>query len=134
MQAVVKRAAELLHGSDLYFIVTQGLRTKDEQAQLYGKGRTEAELAAKGVNVNYARPTERKVTWTLNSNHIGGTAVDLAPLLNGKLEWDEDGKLGLWPRIASAMKSAAAEFNTPITWGGDWSGKNLDRPHFEERK
>lgn len=134
LQAVVKRAAELLQGTDLYFVVTQGIRTRDEQARLYGKGRTAAELSAKKVNPLYAKPTESKVTWTLDSNHLAGTAVDIAPLLNGKVNWDENGKLGLWPRLAIAMKTAASELRTPITWGGDWSGKNLDRPHFELEK
>lgn len=131
LQLVVNRAAQILSNSDVFFIVTQGLRTADEQAQLYGKGRTAAEMSAKDLPVSYAKPNERKVTWTLKSNHMTGRAVDLAPLLNGKLEWDENGRLDLWPKISKAMKTAASEFNIPLEWGGDWSGKNLDRPHFE---
>lgn len=131
MQRVVNRAAELLSGGKVYFIVTQGLRTADEQARLYGKGRTSAELRLKNLPESYALPNEKKVTWTLDSNHLSGNAVDLAPTLDGKLDWDENGKLGLWPIIERAMKDAADELSTPIVWGGDWAGKSLDRPHFE---
>lgn len=116
LQKIVNRAAEILAESKVFFIVTQGLRTAEEQKELYAQGRTKP---------------GKIVTWTLNSNHIGGNAIDLAPLLDGKLNWDENGKLGLWPVISSAMKRAAQELNEPITWGGDWAGKKNDRPHFE---
>lgn len=125
--AVAKRAIEL---STVDFVVTQGNRTVDEQKKLYGKGRTAAECVAKGVPAVYARPGEAKVTWTLNSNHIGGRAIDVAPYVNGKIEWDENGRLGLWPKISRAFKSAAAELAIEIEWGGDWT-KTVDRPHFE---
>jgi peptidoglycan L-alanyl-D-glutamate endopeptidase CwlK len=99
------------------FVVAQGARTQAEQDELYAQGRTKPGA---------------KVTWTRNSRHIGGFAVDLAPVVNGAIEYDNNGKLGLWPRIAAAMKTAAAELRVPITWGGDWK-KTPDRPHFEIR-
>lgn len=127
LQAVVKRAIQI---STVDFTVTQGNRTRDEQARLYGQGRTAAQMSAKGLNPSYARPNERQVTWTMNSNHIGGRAVDVAPYVNGGINWDENGKLGYWPKIAAAMRQAARELKTPIKWGGDWEG-TPDRPHFE---
>jgi peptidoglycan L-alanyl-D-glutamate endopeptidase CwlK len=127
MQAVVKRAIQI---SPVDFTVTQGNRTRDEQARLYGKGRTASQMSAKGLPTAYAKPGEKQVTWTMNSNHIGGRAVDLAPYANGRIEWDENGKLGYWPKIAAAMRQAARELNVPIKWGGDWEG-TPDRPHFE---
>jgi peptidoglycan L-alanyl-D-glutamate endopeptidase CwlK len=99
------------------FVVAQGARTQVEQDELYAQGRT--------------KPGQ-KVTWTRNSRHIGGFAVDLAPVVNGAIEYDNSGKLGLWPRIAEAMKSAANQLGVPITWGGDWT-RTPDRPHFELR-
>jgi peptidoglycan L-alanyl-D-glutamate endopeptidase CwlK len=116
MQVIVTAAATALENSNIFFIVTQGLRTKEEQAELYAQGRTKP---------------GKIVTWTLNSNHLSGLAVDLAPLIDGKLNWDEDGKLGAWPVIATAMKNAAIDMGEIITWGGDWQGKKRDRPHFE---
>lgn len=95
------------------FVVTAGNRTQAEQDALYAQGRTKP---------------GKVVTWTRNSNHIGGRAVDVVPFV-GAVEWDDNGKLGLWPRIADAFKSAARELDVPLVWGGDWS--KPDRPHFE---
>ena len=127
MQRVARRAIEL---SPVDFSITQGKRTLDEQKRLYGKGRTAAQCRAKGVPAEYARPQDQVVTWTLNSNHLSGNAIDVAPYINGKLEYDDNGKLGLWPKIAKAFKDAARELGAPIEWGGDWT-KTKDRPHFE---
>lgn len=130
LQKVAHRALEL---SPIDFVVVQGNRTLDEQKRLYGKGRTAAQCRAKGVPIEYARPGEAKVTWTLNSNHIGGKAVDVAPYVDGGIQWDDSGKRGLWPKIAAAFKQAAKELGVPITWGGDWT-TTVDRPHFELKR
>ncbi|ALN79493.1 M15 family metallopeptidase [Lysobacter antibioticus] len=112
LRRVVERAIEL---TTVDFVVTQGNRTQDEQDELYAQGRTKP---------------GKKVTWTRNSRHIGGFAVDVAPWVCGGIEWDDDGRIGVWPRIAEAFKAAAAELGVPIKWGGDWL-KTKDRPHFE---
>lgn len=127
LQAVVKRAIQI---TCVDFAVVQGNRTRDEQARLYGKGRTAAQMSAKGLPASYAKPSEAKVTWTMNSNHIGGRAVDLAPYVDGAINWDDSGRRGFWPKIAAAMRQAAAEQGVKIKWGGDWKG-TPDRPHFE---
>lgn len=127
MQKVARRAIQI---SPVDFSITQGKRTLDEQKRLYGKGRTAAQCRAKGVPAEYARPQDQVVTWTLNSNHLSGNAIDVAPYINGKLEYDDNGKLGLWPKIAKAFKDAARELGVSIEWGGDWT-KTKDRPHFE---
>jgi peptidoglycan L-alanyl-D-glutamate endopeptidase CwlK len=98
---VVKKAAAM---SDLDFTVLEGLRTVDRQKQLVKQGASK----------------------TLNSRHITGHAVDLAPLIDGKVSWD-------WPlyhRLAKIIKAAAADENVPITWGGDWRTFK-DGPHWE---
>ena len=62
----------------------------------------------------------------MNSRHLTGHAVDLAPYIGGEIRWD-------WPpfhHIAAAMKAAAAELAVPLTWGGDWKTFK-DGPHFE---
>ena len=62
----------------------------------------------------------------MNSKHITGHAVDLAATVNGGVRWD-------WPlysKLAAAMKKAASEQGTAITWGGDWRSFK-DGPHFE---
>ena len=98
---VVERAIEL---TEVDFTVTEGLRTKERQKQLFAAG----------------------ASMTLNSRHLTGHAVDVAALVGGKVRWD-------WPlygRIASAFKQAAKELDIPIVWGGDWT-KLRDGPHFE---
>ena len=66
-------------------------------------------------------PDRQKITWTLKSNHIGGNAVDIVPLKDGKVDWNSQDE-----RIVAAMKNAG------FIWGGDW--QTPDRPHFEIRK
>ena len=98
---VVKKAAAM---SSLDFTVLEGLRTLDRQRKLLAEGATK----------------------TLNSRHITGHAVDLAPLIDGKVSWD-------WPlyhRLAKIVKAASADESVPITWGGDWRTFK-DGPHWE---
>ena len=79
-------------------------------------------------------------SWTMNSRHIPRVpkdkiyegaalchAVDLGAWVGGQVDWS-------WPlyaKIAKAMKKAAAEHKVSIVWGGDWSEKYRDGPHFE---
>lgn len=98
---VVKKAAAM---SDIDFTVLEGLRTVERQKQLVKAGASK----------------------TMNSRHITGHAVDLAPMLNGVVSWD-------WPlyrRLAPIVKTAAADERVPLTWGGDWRTFK-DGPHWE---
>jgi peptidoglycan L-alanyl-D-glutamate endopeptidase CwlK len=98
---VVHRAAEI---TDLDFIVTEGLRTKERQAELYAKGASQ----------------------TMNSKHLTGHAVDLAAMVGSEVRWD-------WPlyhRLAAVMKQAAKEVGVEIVWGGDWTTFK-DGPHYQ---
>ncbi len=105
--AVVTKARE-----SSQFVVLEGLRTRDRQAQLLAKG----------------------ASTTMNSRHITGHAVDIAPWMddgdgvveNGEIRWD-------WPLyhpMAAAMKKAATDLGVQIVWGGDWKTFK-DGPHFE---
>jgi peptidoglycan L-alanyl-D-glutamate endopeptidase CwlK len=82
------------------FIVTEGLRTLARQKQLKAAGKS----------------------WTLNSRHLNGHAVDVV---------DPDGKYDIpdMDHIAKVMKVAAKELGVAIEWGGDW--KSRDTPHFQ---
>ncbi len=98
---VVKRAAAT---SPLDFTVLEGLRTLDRQKLLMAQGATK----------------------TMNSRHLTGHAVDLAPMIGGTVRWD-------WPlyhQLAAIVKSAAKAENVPIQWGGDWRTFK-DGPHWE---
>jgi len=114
---VVRRALEV---SDVDFAVTEGLRTVERQRQLVKSGASK----------------------TMNSRHLTGHAVDLAPFIGGTIRWD-------WPpfiNIANAMRTAALELEISIRWGGAWKSlasfkvpvtvKDLsktfpDGPHYE---
>lgn len=98
---VVERAIAL---TPVDFMVTEGLRTPARQAELVRAG----------------------ASLTLNSRHLTGHAVDVAALIDGAVRWDWP----LYPRIAEAMKAAAAERGVALIWGGDWK-RLRDGPHFE---
>lgn len=99
---VVERAAAI---TDCPFIVLEGKRTLARQKQLLAQG----------------------ATTTLNSRHLTGNAVDLAPLdKKGQASW-------AWPLyypLAKIIKQAAKEENVPLEWGGDWK-KFKDGPHWQ---
>lgn len=130
--AVVHRALEI---SKEDFMVIEGVRTKENAWANWGKGRTAAQCQAAGVPTKYAQPSAAQVTWLknpLNSKHMTGHAVDLAPI---PLDWND---LKRFDRMAQAMFQAAAELKTPIRWGADWDNDGnfrekgeTDSPHFE---
>ncbi|MGE9547639.1 M15 family metallopeptidase [Snodgrassella sp. CS2] len=121
---VVQRAIEITKQD---FMVTEGLRSREQCCINYGKGRTAQQCTQKGVPAKYAQPNISKATWLNNpfaSKHSQGCAVDLVPY---PVDWNDLAKFRL---IAEAMKQAAKELNVSIIWGGDWQ-KTKDYPHFE---
>lgn len=124
---VVKRAIEL---TDIDFMVVQGLRSREECMINWGKGRSVAECAKFDIPASYAKPSLGKVTWLanpFNSKHAKGNAVDLAPLVNGKVDWNDIQK---FTQLSEVMKQSAKELGITIKWGGDWVSSK-DYPHFE---
>jgi len=129
---VVKLA---LTRSEVDFMVVEGVRTRERMMELYGKGRTAAQLAVHGIPASYARPGLRKVTWLRNpfsSKHGTGDAVDLLP---APYDWKEGPQ---WKQVYDAMMSAAEELGVKIRWGRDWDMDEIfeekgetDGPHFE---
>jgi peptidoglycan L-alanyl-D-glutamate endopeptidase CwlK len=98
---VIRTAAER---SPLVFTVLEGMRTEKRQRELVKTGASQ----------------------TMNSRHLTGHAVDIAPLVGGKISWD-------WPlyhKLAPVVKKAALDEGVPIEWGGDWR-KFKDGPHWQ---
>lgn len=111
--------------SNVDFAVIEGLRTKDRQRELYAKGRT---------------TTGPIVTWTMNSKHIDGMAVDLLPVnpATGNVDGSSWNYKEGFQEISEAMFAAADRLDVKIRWGADWNmnGKpgekgETDSPHFE---
>ena len=109
---VVKHAAGLVP-----LMVIEGLRTRERQAELYAIGRTKP---------------GKPVTWTLNSKHCDGLAVDVGPV---PLDWS-DKKAFL--ALAGAMFAGAQKVGITLRWGADWDSDGVygekgesDFPHFE---
>lgn len=99
--AVAHRALEL---TEIDFLVTEGLRTREKQIELVRAGASR----------------------TTRSRHLTGHAIDVAAWVAGEVRWD-------WPlyaEISRAFKQAAAELKVPIVWGGDWKSFR-DGPHYE---
>jgi len=95
---VVRRAAE---GGALFRVV-EGMRTVERQRDLVAAGASQ----------------------TMNSRHLTGHAVDLAPLVDGAVSWD-------WKHfypLADAVAHAARAEGVPIIWGGAWGRLVQDWP------
>lgn len=100
-------------------VITEGLRTRDRQAQLVREGKSK----------------------TMNSRHIVGKAVDVAVIENGKAVWT----VRAYTELARCVCQVANEMDVPIRWGGSWrhlsgpqahdypfvGAKFFDGPHFE---
>ena len=119
---VVKRAIEI---TEIDFTVIEGYRTKERQRELVRKGASR----------------------TMNSRHLTGHAVDIVPLVDGKISWN----FNYYYPLAKAMAQAATELGVNIRWGGAWTnirnkkgtpqqwvqeyynggGEFQDGPHFE---
>ncbi|MFD1950275.1 M15 family metallopeptidase [Sphingomonas arantia] len=140
---VVKRAA-LMARSTEDFTVLEGVRSDQDAYANWGKGRTVAQLAAKGVPASYAKPKLAKVTWLsnpLSTKHRKqkdgfGHAVDLAPF---PVDWSlTPSNMARFDRMAKLLFAAAEIESVEIRWGADWDGDGKprekgegDSPHFE---
>lgn len=99
--SVATRALEL---SPVDFSITEGIRTRERQAELFAANKSK----------------------TLASRHLTGHAIDVAAVVDGNVSWHWE----LYEQIAAAFKQAASELNIPIEWGGDWP-RFRDGPHFQ---
>ena len=113
---LVRRAAQIAgDDEELDFVIVQGNRTQAYQNKLY-------EIGRRGIK------DERKVTWTRNSKHIGGGAIDFAALdALGKITWNAQ----RYPAIAKVFYKAARELGTKIKWGGEWRSKDWGHIQLE---
>lgn len=92
------------------FTVVEGVRTLERQRELVKSGASR----------------------TMDSYHLPQSdgfshAVDLAPLIDGAIPWND---WASFSALAGVMKACAANLGVPLEWGGDWKTFK-DGPHFQ---
>lgn len=107
LAAIVKLA---IQRTPVDFTVVEGVRTITQQRENVAKG-------ASQTMASYHLPQADGMSH----------AVDLAPLIDGTIPWNN---WQAFADLASVVKACAAELGVPVEWGGDW--KTLkDGPHFQ---
>lgn len=101
---LVQLARAALSLSLVDFKITEGLRTKARQKELYDAGKSQ----------------------TMNSRHITGHAIDVIALPTPAGSWD----MKYYRQIAEAFKQASEGLTIPVEWGGNWTTLR-DGPHFQ---
>lgn len=108
---VVIKASDMVE-----FAILEGVRSPERQRALFEAGRSH----------------------TMNSRHLTGHAVDIVPVVSGKISWE-------WRHffpIAKVMEICSGDLGIPIEWGGSWkragelgfltlSKKFADGAHFQ---
>ena len=91
---------ELFNEAIKYFDLTiiEGLRTKERQKELVAEGKSK----------------------TLQSKHILGQAVDVAPYHDG-IDWDNKDNFNY---MGGFIMGLARQMGIPLRWGGDWNSNN----------
>lgn len=106
---LVKVIVEAAKTAKTPFKVLEGLRTAAKQAEYFKKGTSRLDGVKK------------------KSKHQLGKAVDIVPIVNGKVEFRS--WTPFYP-MADNVKAAAKKLGVKVTWGGDWKSFP-DGPHFE---
>lgn len=107
LQRIVREAASRCRFD---IMVLEGRRSKQRQEKLVASGASR----------------------TMNSRHLTGHAVDLAPVL----DTDGDGDVEVswhWPhyhKLAPIVKQSAEDLGLEVEWGGDWRSFK-DGPHWQ---
>ncbi|KZR58989.1 M15 family metallopeptidase [Pseudobacillus badius] len=123
-QNVYKLAEELVRRcwkEDVFIVFTDGLRTFEDQAAIYGKGRSSYIYKGK----QYGNPKVKKVSNAEpgTSFHNYGLALDFVTCdgYGKNIDWNVGPK---WRRAAVIAKELG------FTWGGDWTSFK-DYPHIQ---
>ena len=92
VQVMLNKAISLIKKKGINPLIVETYRPKERQYYLYGKGRSYSTCLGAGVPAAYAqiyaKPNERKCTWTLNSIHIKRCAVAFVPQRGGQAIWN----------------------------------------------
>jgi hypothetical protein len=94
-ESLVNVVKDAIKYTKVDFGVTYGLRTLEEQKELYESGRSQ----------------------TMKSKHLEGRAVDLVAYFGSNVSWE----LNVYDDICDAMGAAARSHGVAIKWGAAWS-------------
>jgi peptidoglycan L-alanyl-D-glutamate endopeptidase CwlK len=129
--------ARLDRESNLRYAATEWRRTREYQDALYAQGREPLEAVnALRSKVGLYRLVPKENTYTVtntrDSMHIRGLAVDICPVIDGRIPWTitTGEQADAWKRIG-AISAALG-----IRWGGLWKplsswGIGWDPAHHE---
>jgi hypothetical protein len=127
----------VLDEENIFYSIVETRRSRETQEAYYSQGRDSLEVVnAKRAKLNLYKLSElenkNKITWTLDSKHIEGNAIDIAPVINGKIPWNITCKeiAEKWLQLGKIGESVG------LIWGGRWKpisefGIGKDAPHFE---
>lgn len=109
-----------LHALGIAFVRACTYRSSDEQGELFKQGRDKP-----GNIVTWAQGGQSPHN-TTSEGYPASTAGDYYPLLNGKLADNHTmEELALWELVAVQGRACGLE------WGGDWTARKKDYPHFQ---
>lgn len=117
LQPLIRLHLARAKAAGLIVIVTSGFRTSAKQLELYAQGREwkgQWVLVDAGKIVTNALPHE--------GPHCRGAAYDLCPLIHERCAWDRNDLFAQLGALGEALG---------LVWGGHFTGKFKDRPHFE---
>lgn len=115
LRAIVLRVLSAMSELGHPMMVTDGVRTDDQQKALYAQGRT-----APGKIVTNADGVLKRSNHQVHADGLGH-AVDCCFLVNGKPSWADEHPWRLYGEAAKALGA---------TWGGEFT-TIVDRPHIE---
>jgi len=145
LQAKIKKFTIAMFDAGIPFVITCTARTVKEQVALYAQGRDDLVIVnmlrcAAGLPPIDEEANQRKVTWTLKSNHLidlddqisdndKSRAFDIAIVHAGKPVWDVkvDVNADSIPDYEQAGKIGES---VGLRWGGRF--RRPDMPHFED--
>jgi len=111
VRAKAERLLAICKEADLPLLITDTLRTKEEQDKLYAQGRT-----APGLIVSWAKGSDYE------SPHQWGLAFDFCKNVKGG-EWIDSKFFGTIGELGESIG---------LEWGGRWV-KKPDRPHLQDK-